>query len=153
MIPMTSRTLRLTIVLQAMHITASACNVPVFRYALERGPLSPYVAVVIADANLLPLGSGERAARRASPFCFVVQRFHLIRSRNVEQNMMASCVARPVEYADERCNELMPHLGLLRDFTDGGGLVLTAAHDSTAANAADYRYLFRDEIVEPGGLE
>ena len=40
-------------------IAASACSVPVFRYALERWPVSPYGAVVIADA---PLTAAEQEA-------------------------------------------------------------------------------------------
>ena len=42
-----------------LEIAASACSVPVFRYALERWPVSPYGAVVIADA---PLTAAEQEA-------------------------------------------------------------------------------------------
>jgi hypothetical protein len=43
----------------AVNMSLWACNVPVFRYALERWPASPYVAVIIADK---PLTSDEKQA-------------------------------------------------------------------------------------------
>lgn len=43
----------------ALHVSLWACSVPVFRYALERWPASPYVAIVIADK---PLTSEEKQA-------------------------------------------------------------------------------------------
>jgi len=68
--------------------------------------------ITIGGENLLELTPGERALRRASLVGFVFQRFHLIPYLNVEQNIMASCVARPVENAQGRCDELMKRLGL-----------------------------------------
>lgn len=50
--------LTLTLWLLALPPAASACNVPVCRYALERWPVSPYVAVVIADAPLTVAEAG-----------------------------------------------------------------------------------------------
>jgi len=44
-----------------LQISAHACNVPVFRYALERWPASPYQAVILADA---PLTTSEHGALR-----------------------------------------------------------------------------------------
>lgn len=35
-----------------VHLSASACNVPVFRYALERWPVSPYRAVILKNSEL-----------------------------------------------------------------------------------------------------
>ncbi|MDA3923086.1 MAG: ABC transporter ATP-binding protein [Kiritimatiellae bacterium] len=69
-------------------------------------------SITIGGDNLLELSAGERALRRASLVGFVFQRFHLIPYLNVEQNIMASCVARPVEKAQDRCDELMKRLGL-----------------------------------------
>jgi len=54
-----NKILRLAAVLVAIQASASACNVPVFRYALERWPVSPYVALVIADD---PLTEEEQCA-------------------------------------------------------------------------------------------
>ncbi|MBT3293978.1 MAG: hypothetical protein HN919_10495 [Verrucomicrobia bacterium] len=51
--------LMVTFCLLAFQLAASACSVPVFRYALERWPVSPYFAVVVADA---PLTAEEQAA-------------------------------------------------------------------------------------------
>ena len=68
--------------------------------------------ITIGGENLLTLSAGECALRRASLVGFVFQRFHLIPYLNVEQNIMASCVARPVENGQERCGELMKRLGL-----------------------------------------
>lgn len=42
-----------------LQISASACNVPVFRYALERWPVSPYRAVVVKATEL---SKAEKAA-------------------------------------------------------------------------------------------
>jgi ABC-type lipoprotein export system ATPase subunit len=136
--------------------------------------------------------------RRAARIGFVFQRFHLIPYLNVEQNIMASCVARPVEDAAARCDELLQRLGLehrrghiparlsageqqrvalgralmnrpsllvadeptgnldeentklllglLRDFTEEGGLVLMATHDSAVASKADYRYVYHEGV-------
>jgi hypothetical protein len=50
----TVRFLSIAACLLALEVAASACSVPVFRYALERWPVSPYSAVVIADAPLTP---------------------------------------------------------------------------------------------------
>ena len=44
-----------------LQISAYACKVPVFRYALERWPASPYQAVILADA---PLTTSEQGALR-----------------------------------------------------------------------------------------
>ena len=68
--------------------------------------------ITLAGEDLLVLSPGERAVRRASLIGFVFQRFHLIPYLNVEQNIMASCVARPVANARERCDELMQRLQL-----------------------------------------
>ena len=69
-------------------------------------------SIIIGDTNLLDLSAAECALKRASLVGFVFQRFHLIPYLNVEQNIMASCVARPVEKARERCDELLKRLGL-----------------------------------------
>ncbi len=45
-------TLMIAVCLLVFEVAASACSVPVFRYALERWPVSPYIALVIADAPL-----------------------------------------------------------------------------------------------------
>jgi len=50
---------QVVIVLLALQISAVACSVPVFRYALERWPVSPYIALIIADA---PLTADEQLA-------------------------------------------------------------------------------------------
>jgi hypothetical protein len=47
------------VVLLALQISAAACSVPVFRYALERWPVSPYIALIVADA---PLTADEQRA-------------------------------------------------------------------------------------------
>ena len=47
------------VVLLAIQLSASACSVPVFRYALERWPVSPYIALIVADA---PLTADEQRA-------------------------------------------------------------------------------------------
>jgi len=44
--------------LLGLQISAYACNVPVFRYAIERWPVSPYQAVIVARA---PLTASEAA--------------------------------------------------------------------------------------------
>ncbi len=49
----------ITACLLAFELAASACSVPVFRYALERWPVSPYSALVVTDA---PLTDVEQAA-------------------------------------------------------------------------------------------
>ena len=155
-------------------------------------------SITIGGDNLLELSAGERALRRASLVGFVFQRFHLIPYLNVEQNIMASCVARPVTNARERCGELMQRLqlehrrghiparlsageqqrvalgralmnrpsllvadeptgnldeentelllALLRDFTEEGGMVLMATHDSAVASKADYKYVYQEGI-------
>jgi len=69
-------------------------------------------SITIDGQDLLSLGPGERAVRRASLVGFVFQQFHLIPYLNVEQNIMASCVARPVEDAHQRCDDLMKRLRL-----------------------------------------
>jgi ABC-type lipoprotein export system ATPase subunit len=151
-------------------------------------------AITLDGVDLLELSPGERAVRRASLVGFVFQRFHLIPYLNVEQNIMASCVARPVPRAAERCDELMTRLrlehrrghiparlsageqqrvalgralmnrpsllvadeptgnldeentelllALLRDFTEEGGMVLMATHDSAVAAIADHKYVY-----------
>lgn len=48
-----------TVVLLVLQISAAACSVSVFRYALERWPISPYVAIIIADE---PLTAAEQCA-------------------------------------------------------------------------------------------
>ena len=45
---------QVVVVLLALQISAAACNVPVFRYALERWPVEPYTAIVIANDPLTP---------------------------------------------------------------------------------------------------
>lgn len=45
--------------LLVFNLTASACSVPVFRYALERWPVSPYIAMVVTDT---PLTKNEQTA-------------------------------------------------------------------------------------------
>ena len=152
--------------------------------------------ITLAGEDLLALSPGARAARRASLVGFVFQRFHLIPYLNVEQNIMASCVARPVANAQQRCDELMQRLqiedrrthiparlsageqqrvalgralmnhpsllvadeptgnldeentelllALLRGFTEDGGTVLMATHDSAVAAIADHKYIYHE---------
>ena len=69
-------------------------------------------SITIGGENLLNLSAAECALKRASLVGFVFQRFHLIPYLNVEQNIMASCVARPVKNARERCGELLKRLGM-----------------------------------------
>jgi len=69
-------------------------------------------SIAIKGEDLLGLSPGECAARRTSLVGFVFQQFHLIPYLDVEQNIMASCVARPVEDARERCHHLMKSLRL-----------------------------------------
>jgi len=52
------------------------------------------------------------AGARAELVGFVFQQFHLIPYLNIEQNMMASLLARPVPNAKERCEALIERLGL-----------------------------------------
>ena len=151
-------------------------------------------AITLGGEDLLELSPSERAVRRASLVGFVFQRFHLIPYLNVEQNIMASCVARPVAQAAERCDELMARLrlehrrghiparlsageqqrvalgralmnrpsllvadeptgnldeentelllALLREFTEEGGMVLMATHDSAVAAISDHKYVY-----------
>ena len=47
------------VVLLALQISAAACSVPVFRYALERWPVEPYTAIIIAND---PLTADEQRA-------------------------------------------------------------------------------------------
>ena len=47
------------VVLLALQISAAACNVPVFRYALERWPVEPYTAIIVAND---PLTADEKRA-------------------------------------------------------------------------------------------
>ena len=68
--------------------------------------------IVVDDVSLLSLNPGERARKRADLIGFVFQRFHLIPYLNVEQNILVSCIARPIKDAQERCNELLDRLGL-----------------------------------------
>jgi ABC-type lipoprotein export system ATPase subunit len=69
-------------------------------------------SITINGEDILGLNPGECAARRTSLVGFVFQQFHLIPYLDVEQNIMASCVARPVENARERCHDLMKSLRL-----------------------------------------
>ncbi len=68
--------------------------------------------ITINGTNLLNISPGQRAKKRASLVGFVFQRFHLIPYLNVEQNIMASCLARSVENSTQRCDELLQRLGL-----------------------------------------
>ncbi|VGO21860.1 hypothetical protein [Pontiella sulfatireligans] len=54
-----NKILQLAAIWLAVQVSASACTVPVFRYALERWPVSPYIALVIADD---PLTTDEQRA-------------------------------------------------------------------------------------------
>lgn len=54
-----ARTLLFAACLLLLESAASACSVPVFRYALERWPVAPYGALVIAD---VPLTAAEQGA-------------------------------------------------------------------------------------------
>ena len=163
------------------------------------GLIHPDSGTIIIDGeDLLGISPGERAVRRASLVGFVFQSFHLIPYLDVEQNIMASCVARPVAQAAERCDELMQRLqlehrrghipgrlsageqqrvalgralmnrpsllvadeptgnldedntalllALLRDFTENGGMVLMATHDSAVAAVADHKYVYEKGV-------
>jgi ABC-type lipoprotein export system ATPase subunit len=158
-------------------------------------------AITLDGEDLLGLSPGKCAVRRASLVGFVFQRFHLMPYLNVEQNIMASCVARPVAQAAERCDDLMRRLqlehrrghiparlsageqqrvalgralmnrpsllvadeptgnldeantelllSLLREFTEDGGMVLMATHDSAVAAVADHKYVYDNGIFVP----
>ena len=69
-------------------------------------------SITIKGEDLLGRNPDECAAHRTSLVGFVFQQLHLIPYLNVEQNIMASCVARPVEQARERCHDLMKSLRL-----------------------------------------
>ena len=151
-------------------------------------------AVLIDGKNLLSM-----KREQADLVGFVYQQFHLIPYLNIEQNIMASCLARPVPDAKQRCQELIERLGLehrrghipaklssgeqqrvalgralmnrpkvliadeptgnldsdnadhllglLREFADGGGLVLMATHDSGISALADCTYGFNNGAV------
>lgn len=68
--------------------------------------------IIVDGVSLLSLSPGERAVKRASLIGFVFQRFHLMPYLNVEQNIMLSCLAKPIENAEKRCDELLQRLGL-----------------------------------------
>jgi putative ABC transport system ATP-binding protein len=157
------------------------------------GLIHPDAGTVQLDGKeLLALRAGGRARAQAELVGFVYQQFHLIPYLNIEQNIMASCLARPVPDAKQRCQELIERLGLehrrghipgklssgeqqrvalaralmnrpkvliadeptgnldsenadhllslLREFSDAGGLVLMATHDSAVAERADCIY-------------
>ena len=161
------------------------------------GLIRPDAGTVLIDGkNLQSMNAGGRALGRADLVGFVYQQFHLIPYLNIEQNIMASCLARPVPDAKRRCQELIERLGLehrrghipaklssgeqqrvalgralmnrpkvliadeptgnldsdnadhllglLREFADGGGLVLMATHDSAVAARADRTYGFKN---------
>lgn len=150
--------------------------------------------ITINKINLTALPANERATRRAGLVGFVFQRFHLVPYLNVEQNIMLSCVARPLEDAEQRCKKLLRQLDLenrryhipgklsageqqrtalgralmnrpalliadeptgnldeknsddimklLRNFTNEGGTVMVATHDSRVASFADKKYVY-----------
>lgn len=154
-------------------------------------------SITIGNVNLSALPANKRAAKRAGLVGFVFQRFHLVPYLTVAQNIMLSCIARPVENAEQRRNELLRQLGLenrkhhipgklsageqqrtalgrallnrpalliadeptgnldekngddimklLRNFTNEGGTVLLATHDSRVAAAADRKYLYNQQ--------
>ena len=145
------------------------------------------------------MNGGGRARAQADLVGFVYQQFHLIPYLSIEQNIMTSCLARPVPDAKQRCQELIERLGLehrrdhipgklssgeqqrvalaralmnrpkvliadeptgnldsenadhllnlLREFSDAGGLVLMATHDSAVAARADCTYSFANGVV------
>jgi putative ABC transport system ATP-binding protein len=77
------------------------------------GLIRPDAGTVRLDGkDLLAMRSGGRASAQAELVGFVYQQFHLIPYLNIEQNMLASCLARPVPDAKERCQELIERLGL-----------------------------------------
>jgi len=77
------------------------------------GLLRPNAGTVqICGKDILAMRAGARARARAELVGFVFQQLHLIPYLNVEQNMLASCLARPVPDAQERCEELVRRLGL-----------------------------------------
>ena len=164
------------------------------------GLIRPDAGTVRIDGKeLLSMNGGGRARAQADLVGFVYQQFHLIPYLNIEQNIMASCLARPVPDAKQRCQELLERLGLehrrghipgklssgeqqrvalaralmnrpkvliadepsgnldsenadhllnlLREFSDAGGLVLMATHDSAVAARADCTYSFANGVV------
>lgn len=68
--------------------------------------------ILIGETDLFSLSAGERSMRQASLVGFVFQHFHLIPYLNTQQNIMASCLARPVKDAEAHCATLMDRLGL-----------------------------------------
>ena len=164
------------------------------------GLIRPDAGTVRIDGKeLLSMNGGGRARAQADLVGFVYQQFHLIPYLSIEQNIMASCLARPVPDAKQRCQELIERLGLehrrghipgklssgeqqrvalaralmnrpkvliadeptgnldsenadhllnlLREFSDAGGLVLMATHDSAVAARADCTYSFANGVV------
>ena len=77
------------------------------------GLIRPDAGTVLIDGkDLLSLNAGGRARAQADLVGFVYQQFHLIPYLSIEQNIMASCLARPVPDAKQRCQELIERLGL-----------------------------------------
>ncbi len=68
--------------------------------------------IMVGGEQLSGLRSAVCASRRAELVGFVFQRFHLMPYLNVEQNIMAACLARNVEDPRGRCDELIQRLGL-----------------------------------------
>jgi ABC-type lipoprotein export system ATPase subunit len=66
----------------------------------------------IDGVDLLSLPASKRAVQQSHLVGYVFQKFHLIPYLSVEENIQLSCLARPLEHADERCAELIEQLGL-----------------------------------------
>lgn len=69
-------------------------------------------SIWIGEENLTAMPARARAKAQAELVGFVFQQFHLIPYLNVEKNILASCLARPVPTAKERCRQLIERLGL-----------------------------------------
>jgi hypothetical protein len=93
------RALSVAACLLALEVAASACSVPVFRYALERWPVSPYGAVVMADAPLTPAEQGafsflEKAAdwEKSAPLNLTVRQWT---SAELAKSSLAEVLPKP----------------------------------------------------------
>ena len=77
------------------------------------GLIRPDAGTVLIDGqDILSMAAGGRARAQVDLVGFVYQQFHLIPYLNVEKNILASCLARPVPGARQRCRDLMERLGL-----------------------------------------
>jgi len=69
-------------------------------------------SIWVGEENLSTMPARTRERAQAELVGFVFQQFHLIPYLDVEENIMVSCLARPVSEARPRCQELIERLGL-----------------------------------------